>query len=68
MLNYALKRLGVAILVAITVSMVTFSLLYLTGDPAMALAGESATSYCGWLFRLQRSGFRVHLQGYRRGL
>ena len=43
MLNYALKRLGVAILVAITVSMVTFSLLYLTGDPAMALAGESAT-------------------------
>ena len=43
MLNYALKRLGVAILVAITVSMVTFSLLHLTGDPAMALAGESAT-------------------------
>lgn len=43
MLNYALKRLGVAILVAITVSMVTFSLLHLTGDPAMALAGEAAT-------------------------
>jgi peptide/nickel transport system permease protein len=43
MLNYALKRLAVAILVAITVSMVTFSLLHLTGDPAMALAGESAT-------------------------
>ena len=43
MLHYALKRLGVAILVAITVSMVTFSLLHLTGDPAMALAGEAAT-------------------------
>ena len=43
MLQYALKRLGVAILVALTVSMVTFSLLHLTGDPAMALAGESAT-------------------------
>lgn len=43
MLIYALKRLGVAVLVAITVSMVTFSLVHLTGDPAMALAGESAT-------------------------
>jgi peptide/nickel transport system permease protein len=43
MLHYALKRLGVAILVALTVSMVTFSLLHLTGDPAMALAGETAT-------------------------
>ena len=43
MLIYALKRLGVAILVAITVSLVTFSLLHLSGDPAMALAGESAT-------------------------
>ncbi|NCF27685.1 MAG: ABC transporter permease subunit [Gammaproteobacteria bacterium] len=43
MLHYALKRLGVAILVALTVSMVTFSLLHLTGDPAIALAGESAT-------------------------
>ena len=43
MLQYALKRFGVAILVALTVSMVTFSLLHLTGDPAMALAGESAT-------------------------
>ena len=43
MLQYALKRLGVAILVALTVSMITFSMLYLTGDPAMALAGESAT-------------------------
>ncbi len=43
MLIYAVKRLGVAVLVAITVSLVTFSLIHLSGDPAMALAGESAT-------------------------
>jgi len=43
MLIYALKRFGVAILVAVTVSLITFSLLHLTGDPAMALAGESAS-------------------------
>ncbi len=43
MLAYTLKRLGVAVLVALTVSMITFSLIYLTGDPAMALAGESAS-------------------------
>jgi peptide/nickel transport system permease protein len=29
--------------VAITVSLLSFSLIYLSGDPAMALAGESAT-------------------------
>ena len=43
MLAYLLKRLGVAILVALTVSVVTFSMIYLSGDPALALAGESAT-------------------------
>lgn len=43
MLYYALKRFGVAILVALTVSLITFSMIYLSGDPAMALAGESAT-------------------------
>ncbi|RMD65037.1 MAG: ABC transporter permease, partial [Alphaproteobacteria bacterium] len=43
MLVYALKRLAIAVLVAATVSMVTFSLLHLAGDPAMALAGETAT-------------------------
>ena len=43
MLFYAIKRLGVALLVAITVSMITFSLIYLSGDPAIALAGETAT-------------------------
>ena len=43
MLRYALKRIGVAILVAISVSIVTFSLLHVSGDPAAAMAGESAS-------------------------
>ena len=43
MLIYASKRFGIAILVAITVSLLSFSLIYLSGDPAMALAGEAAT-------------------------
>ncbi|MEX0693674.1 MAG: ABC transporter permease [Rhodospirillales bacterium] len=43
MLIYALKRFSVAVLVAITVSLITFSMIYLSGDPAMALAGETAT-------------------------
>ena len=43
MLAYALKRLGIAILVALTVSLITFSMIYLSGDPAIALAGEAAT-------------------------
>lgn len=43
MLAYFLKRLGIAALVALTVSMITFSMIYLSGDPAVALAGENAT-------------------------
>ena len=43
MLAYILKRLLVAALVAATVSFMSFLLLKLTGDPAAALAGESAT-------------------------
>ena len=43
MLICAVKRLSVAILVALTVSLLTFSMIYLSGDPAMALAGEAAT-------------------------
>jgi len=42
-LYYTLKRLAVALLVALTVSAITFSLIYLSGDPAIALAGETAT-------------------------
>ncbi|MEQ9172739.1 MAG: ABC transporter permease [Rhodospirillales bacterium] len=44
MLKFLLRRLGVAVLVALTVSMITFSLIYLSGDPAIALAGESASN------------------------
>ena len=43
MLPYLLRRLGVAVLVAFTVSLITFSMIYLSGDPAMALAGETST-------------------------
>lgn len=43
MLAYFLKRLGIAALVALTVSVITFSMIYLSGDPAVALAGENAT-------------------------
>ena len=44
MLTFILKRLGLALLVAITVSVISFSLLFLSGDPAIAIAGESANS------------------------
>lgn len=40
---YILKRLGLALLVALAVSMITFLLLRLSGDPAIAIAGEGAT-------------------------
>lgn len=43
MLPYLIRRFGVAVLVAFTVSLITFSMIYLSGDPAMALAGETAT-------------------------
>lgn len=43
MLNFILKRMGLALLVALTVSFISFSLLFLSGDPAAALAGEGAT-------------------------
>jgi peptide/nickel transport system permease protein len=42
MIAYVLKRLGVALLVALTVSLVTFSMIYVSGDPALAIAGEGA--------------------------
>lgn len=44
MLGFILKRLGLALLVALTVSFISFSLLYLSGDPATAIAGESANA------------------------
>jgi peptide/nickel transport system permease protein len=42
MLAYSIKRLGVALLVALTVSLITFSMIYVSGDPALAIAGEGA--------------------------
>ncbi len=43
MTKFILGRLGMAILVAITVSAVTFLMLNLAGDPAIAIAGETAS-------------------------
>lgn len=43
MLAFTLKRLGLALLVTLTVSVVSFSLLRISGDPATALAGEGAS-------------------------
>ena len=42
MLAYTLRRLGLAVLVALTVSILAFLLLHLSGDAALALAGEGA--------------------------
>jgi peptide/nickel transport system permease protein len=44
MIAYALKRILVALLVALTVSIISFALLHLSGDLAQALAGPSATA------------------------
>ncbi|NRA87077.1 MAG: ABC transporter permease [Rhizobiales bacterium] len=43
MFVYILKRFSSAILVALTVSIISFSLLYLSSDPAAAIAGENAS-------------------------
>ena len=43
MLIYTLKRLGLAVLVTLTVSMISFMLTRVSGDPAIALAGEGAS-------------------------
>jgi peptide/nickel transport system permease protein len=42
MLAYTLKRLGLALAVALAVSLIAFALLRLSGDPAIAIAGEGA--------------------------
>ena len=42
MIGYILKRLGLALLVALAVSAIAFFLLRLSGDIAMAIAGEGA--------------------------
>src|SRR4026208_2273263 len=42
MLAFAVKRLAIALLVALTVSLITFSMIYVSGDPAIAIARERA--------------------------
>ncbi|WP_265517325.1 ABC transporter permease [Nitratireductor luteus] len=44
MLAFTLKRLGLAVLVTLTVSLLSFSLLFMSGDPASAIAGENASA------------------------
>lgn len=44
MLIYSVKRLLLALLVAVTVSVISFGLLFLAGDPAVAMAGETASA------------------------
>ena len=44
MLAFVLRRLVLALLVALTVSGISFSLLFLSGDPAVAIAGEQASA------------------------
>ena len=43
MLDFVLKRLLLALLVSLTVSFLSFMLIFLSGDPAVAIAGEGAT-------------------------
>lgn len=43
MLNFVLKRLALALLVSLTVSFLSFMLIFLSGDPAVAIAGEGAS-------------------------
>jgi ABC-type dipeptide/oligopeptide/nickel transport system permease component len=42
MLSYIGRRLGLAVLVALTVSFAAYLLVFVSGDPALALAGEGA--------------------------
>ncbi len=44
MLRFLIRRLGVAVAVALTVSMVTFGLTNLASDPAIAMAGDTASA------------------------
>ena len=44
MRNFLLKRIGLAFLVALFVSLLSFLMLRAAGDPAIAMAGEGATA------------------------
>ena len=64
MLRFFLKRLSLAALVAFTVSFISFSLLFLAGDPAIALAGEGANDADIQAIRLQYGFDRPVLEQY----
>lgn len=44
MLRYSINRLGLAILTLITVSLVAFFMTWVAGDPAIAIAGDTASA------------------------
>jgi ABC-type dipeptide/oligopeptide/nickel transport system permease component len=44
MLAYVLRRLGLAVAVALTVSIVSFALLHFSGDLATSIAGPEASA------------------------
>ncbi|UTW12027.1 ABC transporter permease [Marinobacterium rhizophilum] len=56
MFRFLLKRLFVALLVALAVSSISFSLAYLSGDPAIAIAGAGGSAKDAELVR-QLYGF-----------
>lgn len=56
MIQFLLKRILLALLVSLTVSLLSFMLMFLSGDPAVAIAGEGATDADVELVRL-RYGF-----------
>lgn len=56
MLRFLLRRLLVALLVALAVSSISFSLAYLSGDPAIAIAGSGGSAKDAELIR-QLYGF-----------
>jgi peptide/nickel transport system permease protein len=64
MLNFMSRRLFVAALVAITVSVIAFSLLRLSGDLATMIAGEDATAEDIELVREQFGLDRPYYQQY----
>ena len=44
MLGFALRRLTVAVMVALAVSAFSFALIFMAGDPAIAIAGSAGTA------------------------
>jgi peptide/nickel transport system permease protein len=64
MWQYLARRLLVSILVALTVSVITFALLRLAGDPAVALAGEGASAADIERIRVQYDLDRPALEAY----